>query len=275
MTESWIRFLVENYYDLQKLRVETFNRLVAYVKVNWSKLSQAYFESQTIDASHLESENHLHIASVGQYSDFAKQLTKEKISIPKEIQELVWYHNMLYDTEKQLAKRLDRWSKTQPIRIEYLSKIKGIGPILSSGLIAWLSPIERFPNISKLWAYCGLAPNQKRQKGKKLGYNPRLKTFMWKIASSFEKQNAKTSRYRRIYTEKKNEYLNREDLQKAIKQKVKGAKLHVRLMAMRYTEKRFLADLWIVWRKLENLPVTEPYSIVVQGHTGFVEPKTD
>jgi len=284
------------------LRVEAFNRVVAYVKANAEKLSQDERETQLSSASHPISEtqkrcasqdnvethwklasqcqaenrnicashslsenqknvashvedenqngsasqssceNHTTIASrKGEYANLARQLCKGKIKPPSEIADLVWYHNMLYDTEKQLAKRLDRWSKTHPLRIRWLSKIQGIGPILASGLIAWLSPIERFPNISK----------------------------------SFEKQKAEKSRYRRIYDEKKQYYLRREDLRKPIENKEKGAKLHVRLMAMRYTVKRFLADLWLVWRRMEGLPITKPYATAVLGHDGFETPETD
>jgi len=301
--EAQIRFLVESYYDVQKLRVETFNRVVAYVKSNFDKFSQTPsethrtcanhvrvetqandasrgdFETQGENASHPKIETHLgdasqsspetQIASAVKPSIIAHEIVSGKLKPPKEISELVWYHNSLLETEKQLAKRLDGWSKHHPIRIHFLSRIRGLGPILSSGLIAWLNPVSRFSNISKIWKYCGMAPGQKRKHGEKLGYNPRLKTFMWKIASSFEKQNPEKSRYRRLYEEKKQYYLNREDLRKAIEHGEKGAKLHVRLMAMRYTVKRFLADLWIEWRRLEQLPITKPYVQTVKGHTDY------
>jgi len=261
MSADIIRFLVEQYYDVQKLRVEAFNRVVAYVK------SQCLTETHQKSASHTICETQAD--SAVKPSTIAYSMVKSKIKQPKEISELIWYHNSLHETEKQLAKRLDAWSKHHPLRINFLSRIQGIGPILSSALIAWLSPIERFANISKLWSYCGMAPGQKRKRGAKLNYNPHLKTLMWKIASSFEKQKAEKSRYRRIYDEKKQYYLNRDDLKRAIDEKKKGAKLHVRLMAMRYTAKRFLADLWLFWRRLEGLPVTEPYAIGVMGHSGF------
>lgn len=35
--------------------------------------------------------------------------------------------------------------------------------------------------------------------------------------------------------------------------------------AKRYMMKMFLADLWVVWRKIEGLPVTEPYAVAVLG----------
>jgi len=265
--ERQIRFLVESYYDTQKLRVETFNRIVAHVK------SHLLPETQRIRASQNTCETHTCAAS--KPSIIAHQIITQKVKPPKEIDELVWFHNALHETEKQLAKRLDAWSREHKIRLNYLREIKGIGPILSSGLISWLEPISRFANISKLWSYCGLSPTQKREKGKKLGYNPRLKTLMWKIASSFEKQNSKKSQYRKLYETQKTYYLNRPDLKARIEAKEKGIKGHIRNMTLRYVEKRFLADLWLTWRKLEGLPITEPYAITILKHEHFENPKTD
>jgi hypothetical protein len=319
--EQQIRFLVESYYDIQKLRVETFNRIVAYVKSNPEKFSQYIVETQHNHASHDVAETHntfasqevlgTHLNNASQKfietqiadashktvetrkgnasrlaietqaadavkpSVIAKALVSGKIKPPKEISELVWYHNSLYETEKQLAKRLNAWSKHHAIRIHFLNRIQGIGGVLSSGVIAWLSPISRFPNISKLWSYCGLAPQHKRRRGEKLGYNPRVKTLMWKIATSFEKQNPAKSFYRRIYEQKKQYYMQRADLKQAVEQGQKGAKLHIRLLALRYTAKRFLADLWLQWRRLEGLPVTKPYAHAVLGHVDFQEWQPD
>ena len=277
--ERQIRFLVEQYYDVQKLRVEAFNRIVAYVK------SHCNHETQSSIASHRNSENHATSASQAkienQYmnarkpSILAHQIVTLKTPVPKEISEIVWYHNALYETEKLLAKRLDGWSREHKIRLNYLREIKGIGPIFSSGLIAWLEPISRFNNISKLWSYCGLSPTQKRIKGKKLGYNPRLKTLMWKIALSFEKQSSKKSQYRKLYETQKNYYFNRADFKAKIEAKEKGVKGHIRNMTLRYVAKRFLADLWLTWRKLEGLPITEPYAIAILKHEHFEKPKTD
>jgi len=261
--EGSVRFLVEQYYDVQKLRVEAFNRIVAYVG------SHGVGETQGICASHPISETQSKDAVKPSVLALKYVTLKEKP--PQEIGDLVWYHNNLHETEKQLAKRLNGWSGHHQLRIVYLSKIKGIGPILSSALLAWLTPISRFDNISKLWSYCGMAPDQKRRKGEKLHYNPHLKTLMWKIASSFEKQKADKCKYRKLYEEKKAYLAKRPDLAEAVDKKVKGAKLHIRLLTMRFTSKRFLADLWVNWRKLEGLTVTEPYSIAILGHTGIEE----
>ena len=323
--------MVEQYYDVQKLRVETFNRIVAYVKScsasqkfsearhlcasqepNEAQVSlashlqtathskcasqrsceiqnssasrkkhetQPYIASQPTTETHVQGASHhspeTHEKGAAKPSVTAHRIVKGEVAVPAEIGNLVWYHNRLYETEKELAKKLDAWSRNHPLRINFLSRIQGIGPVLSSGLIAWLSPIKRFPNISKLWKYCGLAPGQKRRRGQKLGYNPHLKTLMWKVAASFEKQKPTKSFYRRVYDEKKNYYLNRKDLREAVEKGVKGAKLHIRLLTMRYVAKRFLADMWVNWRKIEGLPITKPYAHTVLGHTDYAAWKPD
>ena len=38
-------------------------------------------------------------------------------------------------------------------------------------------------------------------------------------------------------------------------------------MASLYAGKQFMDDLWVMWRRLEGLPVTEPWVIAHGGHT--------
>jgi len=288
-----IRFLVESYYDVQKLRVETFNRIVAYVKSHKKHetqddcASQGVIETQSRHASRGPTETHFFRAgkdenqaafAVGagrkKYALLAHKIVKEH-SNTGEISDLVWYHKSLLETEKQLAKRLDLWSRKHPLRINFLNRIQGIGPILSSGIIAWFNPISRFNTISALWKYCGLAPGQQRRKGEKSGFNVRLKTFCWKIATSFEKQKPEKNYYRRIYDNKKAYYMERPDLKEKIKANEKGIVGHIRNMALRYTVKRFLCDMWVFWRQMEGLPVTKPYVFDVLGHVDYEEWQPD
>lgn len=248
-----IPFLVGQYYDIQKLRIEAYNRLVSLF-------------SKPVTANDSWSPP-LPIPEGTKPSEMANQILHGKLKVSKDLGELVWYHNSLHETEKNLSKKLDGWSKTHLLRTTFFDRIKGIGPTFGSALIAWLEPISRFDNISKLWSYCGMAPNQKRRKGEKLHYNPHLKTLMWKVSGSFIKQNAKTSFFRRLYDRVKTKYLQRQDLKDAIDKKQKGAKLHVELMTRKYIAKRFLAYMWLHWRQLEHLPITKPYAFNQLEHS--------
>lgn len=108
----------------------------------------------------------------------------------------------------------------------------------------------------------------KRKTGYHVFLNTRLKTTLFKIATSFEKQSPEKSQYRLIYDVKKVEYASRDELRKE-----KGGKGHIRMMTLRYIEKRFLVNLHVVWMKGLGIEVT-PYEATLPNHT--IEPiRTD
>lgn len=86
----------------------------------------------------------------------------------------------------------------------------------------------------------GLA--ERMAKGEKAGYNPRLKSLLYKIGCSFIKTN---SPYRAVYDDTKRRYEEaRPD----------WSRKRIHLTAMRKMEKVFLANLWEAWRQAEGLP---------------------
>lgn len=231
-----VRNLVEIYYDVQDVRIRSFNRL--------------------------------------------RQVGEVKGVNP----------NLLKELEKQIKDYITHEIKTLPIYKNFLKPVKGIGPILSGGILAWLDPYKA-DHASSFWKYCGLhvvdGKAIKRQKGKKLGFNVKMRVLAWKIAKSFVRQ--RTPFYREIYDEaklKENEKLGNcienpqncsmyKDCIKKFKTKAKRigsnpkkppCKQHIDYRAMRKMVKRFLADLWTTWRSLEGLPVTEPYAIAILHH---------
>ena len=108
----------------------------------------------------------------------------------------------------------------------------------------------------------------KRKKGYHIFVNTRLKTALHKIATSFEKMPSEKSQYRMLYDTKKAEYASRKELQDE-----KGSKGHIRMMAFRYIEKRFLVNLHVVWMEGLGYHVT-PYEATLPNHT--IEPiRTD
>jgi hypothetical protein len=335
-----IRQLVENYYDIQKIRVETFNRIVMFIKENEKKIIEALSHklseiqvssvsqyengTQPIFASHFKTEiqhqsasqssfeTHLKYAlkllEEKKYAEFVKKYvishkngetqsesasqeedetqssaasqcdaethydgasqlkgeTHNFVALSpfiKQIENLTWFHNKLYETEKELYKRLDAWSRNHPLRTEYLNYVKGIGPVLASGIIAWLEePIKKASHVSQIWSYCGLAPNQVRKAGEKVNYNPRLKTFAWKIGQSFIKFKCFG---RKLYNSFK---------EQAKQKHPDWTKLHIHNYARKKVVKLFIASVWEVWRKMNNLPTTKPYPIEFLGHKDIITP---
>jgi hypothetical protein len=133
----------------------------------------------------------------------------------------------------------------------------------------------------------------KREKGKRTDYNPRLKVLSWKIADSFVK--SRSPLYRHIYDRAKIEEaaklkhpekdpkncpfyipclirLSETAKRKGSKPKGLPCKKHIDYRARRKMVKRFLADLWAIWRSLEGLPVSKPYAVAILGHDE--EPQT-
>lgn len=155
----------------------------------------------------------------------------------------------------------------------WLEGIRGISYNTAAKLISYID-IKNTPSISALWRYCGLdATHVKRarkisQEEAKMFGNPYLKKeLMGILADSFIKQ--RTPVYRKIYDDAKAREASRKDDNRP------KSKMHAHLRAKRKAVKIFLAHLWAEWRRLEGLPVTEPYVIGVLRHEHKIEPLMD
>lgn len=228
----------------------------------------------------------------------------------------------LEDIEKEIYKRLGSWVKEEPIYQFWLKDIKGVGPVLSAGLIAWLGDVKRFRTISSLWAYCGYSsgyvlskckrghklissslPSKcpvfkdrkgrrclaeieliekvegkppKRERGYHLQINLRLKAHLWKVGESFVRSGRG---YRELYKQFRAEYDEKwqspDDCgSQGCKNKGKGKcmKGHRYAAAKRKTVKVFLAHLWMKWRELNRLPIEHPFIIGKNGHQHLIPP---
>jgi len=182
----------------------------------------------------------------------------------------------LKGAEKEIEKEITTLIKQHPLWKAFFVDVKGIGPIMAAGLIAWRDDISKARTISAFWKYHGLSPTQgKRQKGEKLDYNPKAKTHAWKCGMQLLKAKGA---YSKIYYEAKVKYEEREDI-KAMHEHIighvtrkgkrvpeyeaaggpKSYKLHIHYMALRKMIKRFLADTWVAWREVEGLSLSKPY----------------
>lgn len=225
MDSNVVRALVEDYYDVQDVRIRSNSRIRAF---------------------------------------------KDGVSPQKILEVKEMTGDPLILIEKQIKKKIRDSVKECNIWTEWLDHIKGIGPILAGGLIANIGDIGNFDTISKLWRYSGLAVGEdgraeRRKRGEKLHYNPRVKVLCWKIGESFVKGG---EGYRELYETFREEYDEKwktpEDCgSKGCKNKGKGKcmKGHRYAAAKRKTVKVFLAHLYTKWRQLEKLKVRDPFII--------------
>lgn len=199
---------------------------------------------------------------------------KEKKQRKEEIEVLNYFYEKFHLLEKELEKEIHKNIKDHPMW-SWLKEVKGIGPLLGAALLSNID-ITRADHASSVWKFCGLAVDpetgraERLQAGKKASYNPEMKTICWKIGESFVKTKGK---YRGIYDtsklfyqkkfpktvflkNEKDEFVKNKQGKK-IKVYTKG---HIHAMSKRRTVKLFLSHLWVSWREMEGLSVSEPFS---------------
>jgi hypothetical protein len=276
---SNIRVMVRGAYDIQKLRIQMGNRIVA----NWkAKLGQAPSATEeTLD----EAEKNL----LDNLRESYKKLADGVATLPRQStfkgDELISTYTELVlidqyiGLEKQEATQFSRLGnvlKDFPIYNEFLVNVYGIGPAMAGVILSEIN-IHAAEYPSSLWKYAGLdvaGDGQGRSRRKEhlvestyidadgveqtkngISFNPFLKTkLVGVLGSSFIKQSAAKCQYRKIY----DDYKHRLENSPAHADKSKG---HRHSMAVRYAVKRFLADLYVAWRTLEGLPVANEYSV--------------
>lgn len=198
---------------------------------------------------------------------------------------------MQIDKQIEYAKKMmANFGTTVPVW-EWVISVKGLkAGGLAAQLLAQIDDIGKSPTVASLWRFAGLAvingEAEKNKKGKTSTFNRKLKGICYNIADQFIRQQ--TPGYVDIYYEHK-EYQRREHpmaicedcqrpaekYQKKVKgelvdawrcpvrnkdHKIKYSDAHIHNRAWRKMVKAFLRDLWLEWRKVEGLPVSEEYA---------------
>jgi len=169
-----------------------------------------------------------------------------------------------------MAKKLKVWP--------WVNGIRGAGP-LNLGLIVGVArDLSNFPDFHKLWKWFGLAPGQRRIKGKKTDYDPQNRSIAFNVSESLMKQNKEY--YRKVFEDRK-AYLipkhpewallktkRRFDEDEEDQGKAKKAKWKYHDEALRYLAKRFLRDLWRAWRDChaDNSEATSDKTAIASSH---------
>jgi hypothetical protein len=96
---------------------------------------------------------------------------------------IVWLSTQNSTLESRVKSLLDIYSNSRQIGV-WARGICGIGPVLSSGLMAHID-ITRAPTAGHIWRFAGLDPTTKWEKKTKRPWNAELKKLCWKIGESF------------------------------------------------------------------------------------------
>lgn len=191
-------------------------------------------------------------------------------------------YQKLLDLEQSSIKYLEEEVKKHPMWSEFFADVKGCGPIMAAVCISYFDPY-RARHASSFWKYAGLdvvikADGTAEGRGRKhtepqkymdkegkiqekigLTYNPKLRSKLLgvlggcflKLARDSEKRPIQ---YGKVYYDYKHRLANR-------LQDPPLSTPHIHRMALRYCVKQFVRDMWVAWRTLEGLEVTEPYEV--------------
>jgi hypothetical protein len=280
-----IRTMVRGTYDLQKLRIQMGNRIVANFR---AKMGQAPGEkTETLDDDKLMLLAELK-ARYKRLTDgvatFPRQATFTGDDLISDYSELCLLRHYLTieRSEVEHFRDFEKALREFPVWTQFMEGVRGVGPAIAGVIISEID-IAKCKYASSIWAYAGLdvaADGRGRSRRKEhlvereftdkdgkpatrqgVTFNPFLKTkLIGVLGPSFVKQPADRCPYRGVY----DNYKHRLETDPKHADKSKG---HRHNMAVRYMVKRFLADLYAAWRTLEGLPVQPEYHEAKQGHT--------
>ena len=271
--KSMLKAAVNGFYSIQKTRIRVGNNIVANFKV---KLGQ----EPSSPESDLDADAKLLLKNLREsykkITDGVATMTPRKFKEDGLVSDFSEYCLVkqfidLDEAEKSAFKQIKYAVRDFDIYRNFLEGVTGVGPTMAAVIISGFD-IHKAEYPSSLWAYAGLdvvkGAGRSRKKehlvettytdaeGKEqtkmgISFNPFLKTkLIGVLGSSFVKTNGI---YRDIY----DNYKHRISNMPAHAEKSKG---HINNMAIRYTVKRFLVDLYYNWRTMEGLPVAAEYS---------------
>lgn len=205
---------------------------------------------------------------------------------------LTWLFNNMKATEGSIKSGLDTFTDEHESS-RWMKSIKGIGPVISAGLIAHID-ITKAATAGHIWSFAGLNPKQEWKKGEKRPWNADLKTLCWKIGESFVKTSGKRMGYygglfveRKLYEMEMNDSGKLEEQAKIklekynIKKKdvraiYESGKLpdgHIHARAKRWTVKLFLSHAhWVMYELHYQKSPPIPYAIEHLGHADVIPP---
>lgn len=297
MCKEKIRSLVSIFYSTQKLRISTGNRIVASLR---GQLGIETTEEATMGEDGQATDTPFVKQMLKEYQSITEYYVEQHKSIRKvlcEMQDelsiirsemdfkLVEQYTKLLSVEKDTEKIIKKEVESHPLYEAFFKDVKGCGPMMSAICISYFDPYKA-RHVASFWKYAGLdvvrvenengeivgeargkkhtefveyADKNGEVKSKKsITYNPVLKSkLIGVLGGSFLK--SKDSYYGDIYRDYKFRLQNN----KKYEEYSKG---HIHNMAMRYAVKMFVRDLWVAWREVEGLPITQPYEVEKLGN---------
>ena len=270
------RIVAEAYYDYQDIRISMMNRLRSVIrrKIEGIPFGEPEKKKEEKRYDKKYSDDNLPILMMS----VEDEMTDEEKAYVMKILELAKASSRM---ENEYKKVMLMYIKDEPIWREFLQHITGVSVILTANLLSAFGYCERYNHVSSLWRHCGLhvedgvAP--KRRHGRKLDFNPRLRTLVWKIGDCLIK--AKNPVYKTLYDREKERQLQKEYPEGYLYEKYGEpykpedthlTKLHAHNRAKRFIEKIFMENYFCACKELTGQDAIKPYVHERLGHADYV-----
>lgn len=263
-----LRFLIETYLDYQKDRVRLQNRLRSLPA---DVRGQSFLGELLATAFHLERRTKSRIEQQVESDPLYSEYLKYQKGIGKLLAGYLigWLARerdfKIFGIVEKIGERTyKRKYRKKIVTLELPPYAKVLEENLKGKpkyIRVWMPPVMKVAeNPSDLHKYCGVVPQSRKKKGEQVDFNPRVKTLMWKIFRQFVMSRS-GGEWTRIYKVDKKAYAER------CPEPEKGSKkLKVYFTTKNIVMRKFLTNLWLVYRWQHNLPTTEPYPAKL-GHT--------
>jgi len=286
--------LVRGLYDLQDLRMQTGNRIVSEFKARLGQSASVKEDDLDPEAQQiLQDIRRAYKRLTDGVKTFPKMRSFKGDSIISDWTQLclVATYVDLDAQEQKHFRRLKAIVERFPIYTKWLKSIKGIGPAIAAILITEID-IRKARYPSSLWAYAGLdvasdgtgRTNHKEhqvmrryidkqgneQECRGITFNPFLKSKLLGVAAG-SLLRCGNEHYATIYGDYKHrmeshiKWGSQNDGIKDADGRIVASKLRRHKQALRYMMKMFLLDLYLQWRPMAGLPVSDSYAVAKLG----------
>lgn len=258
------KFNTNTLWSLQNLRIQTSNRIYAFMVEGYIKKSPLYPQIQQMRKNQ---QNKVATAKLIKkaltelgYTDAQLKIDKQNAKKADPI-----YQGLIH-LEKQAATVLQGYLDQMPIYTNWLSKITGISTLTSAKIISIVGNITRFQKPSQLCSYFGVGDPalSKRVHGVQANYSPRAKALLLGVMA--DNQIKQKGQYNIVYYTRKALTLKTHPEWHNLNAdgtKNTGKNMnpkHADKDARRVMMKRFLIEFWQAsYKSLGLNPPTVPY----------------
>jgi len=283
---SALRVIAQTYDDYQDVRKATANRIRDIARKQLEGIDWDAVESEKTTEERLED---IQEYSDAQLRDKVSQAKQEGLLTDQQAEKIDELFSILGESkslERAWKDQMHDYLRDNVIFKEFLSEIRGIGPVLSAKLLKAFGDCRDYDTVSSLWCHTGnhtvasdadqsrKAP--KRHEGQR--FNPDLRTLTWKVSDCLMKNNRGV--YRECYDTTKHremQYLEEHEGGATVKNEygdtktVVESKGHAHNRALRKSRKLFLSHYWEASRELTGQDSRDPYAHGKLNHDNKVD----